>query len=125
DGTPGRLLAYAQLVADGAARSPKPFYYMTTRSGIFRRDVLAFLRERGIPVIGGTRQGLGAIDRLARWAAARAAARPEAGGDGRLAPLLAVGARPPIHEDDAQRVLAAARAARAPRRRGPRLARAH
>ena len=106
-GTPERLLAYAQLVADGAARSPKPFYYMTTRSGIFRRDVLAFLRERGIPVIGGTRQGLGAIDRLARWAAARAAARPEAGGDGRLAPLLAVGARPTIHEYDAKRVLAA------------------
>jgi acyl-CoA synthetase (NDP forming) len=56
-GTPERLMAYARLLADGTAESPKPFYYMTTRSGIFRRDVLAFLRERGIPVIGGTRQG--------------------------------------------------------------------
>src|SRR6185436_12274045 len=66
-GTPERLMAYARLLAKGVADSPKPFYYMTTRSGIFRRDVLAYLRERGIPVIGGTRQGLGAIDRLARW----------------------------------------------------------
>ena len=47
-GTPERLMAYARLLAEGAAESPKPFYYMTTRSGIFRRDVLAFLRERGI-----------------------------------------------------------------------------
>src|SRR5205823_1206809 len=61
-GTPERLMAYARLLADGAAKSPKPFYYMTTRSGIFRRDVLAFLRERGIPMIGVTRQGPGAID---------------------------------------------------------------
>src|SRR5262249_33662160 len=61
-GTPERLMAYARILADGAAKSPKPFYYMTTRSGIFRKDVLAFLREHGIPVVGGTRQGLGAID---------------------------------------------------------------
>src|SRR6267378_5959529 len=66
-GTPDRLLAYARILAAGAAHSPKPFYYMTTRAGIFRKDVLAFLREHGIPVIGGTRQGLGAIDRLAGW----------------------------------------------------------
>jgi acyl-CoA synthetase (NDP forming) len=67
-GTPERLLAYARIFAEAAAKSPKPFYYMTSRSGIFRRDLLAFLRTHGIPLLGGTRQGLGAVDRLARWA---------------------------------------------------------
>ena len=106
-GTPERLLAYARIFADGAARSPKPCFYMTTRSGIFRTDVLRFLREHGIPVIGGTRQGLGAIDRLARWsetpppARTAAAARP-----GGVAALLAAGPRASIHEHDAKRVLA-------------------
>ena len=107
-GTPERLMAYARLLAEGAAESPKPFYYMTTRSGIFRRDVLAFLRERGIAVIGGTRQGLGAIDRLARWTESPGALRPGSGRAGRLARLLAGGPRPTIHEHDAKRVLAEA-----------------
>ena len=108
-GTPERLMAYARILVAGAARSPKPFYYMTTRSGIFRRDVLAFLGEHGIPVIGGTRQGLGAIDRLARWTLAPAPARPAASGrGGRLAHVLAAGRRATIHEHDAKRLLAEA-----------------
>jgi acyl-CoA synthetase (NDP forming) len=107
-GTPERLMAYAKLLAEGAAESSKLFYYMTSRSGIFRRDVLGFLRERGIPLIGGTRQGLGAIDRLARWAEATAPQRADAASAGRLAPLLSGGARPTIHEHDAKRVLAEA-----------------
>ena len=81
---------------------------MTSRAGIFRRDVLAFLRERGIPVIGGTRQGLGAIDRLARWTEPPGTPRPGSGRAGRLASLLAGGARPTIHEHDAKRLLAEA-----------------
>jgi acetate---CoA ligase (ADP-forming) len=106
-GTPERLMAYARVLAEGAARSSKPFYYMTTRSGIFRRDVLAYLREHGIPVIGGTRQGLGAIDRLARWAEAPAPTRAaDSGRPGRLDLLLAAGRRLSIHEHDAKRVLA-------------------
>jgi acyl-CoA synthetase (NDP forming) len=108
-GTPERLLAYARILAEGAARSPKPFYYMTTRSGIFRRDVLAFLREHGIPVIGGTRQGLGAIDRLARWAEPPRPLRPDLPGRaGQIQALVAGRARPTIHEHDAKRALAAA-----------------
>ena len=107
-GTPERLMAYARLLAEGAAESPKPFYYMTSRSGIFRRDVLAFLRARGIPMIGGTRQGLGAIDRLARWTEPPRTPRRGSGRAGRLASLLAGGPRPTIHEHDAKRLLAEA-----------------
>jgi acyl-CoA synthetase (NDP forming) len=107
-GTPERLLAYARILVEGAARSSKPFYYMTTRSGIFRRDVLAFLREHGIPVVGGTRQGLGAIDRLARWSVAPAALPADASRPGRLATMLAAGPRATIHEHDAKRLLAEA-----------------
>ena len=105
-GTPERLLAYARILTEGAARSPKPFYYMTTRSGIFRRDVLAFLRDHGIPLIGGTRQGLGAIDRLARWSEApppRPVATPPSG---RVATALGARPRATIHEHDAKRLLA-------------------
>jgi acyl-CoA synthetase (NDP forming) len=128
-GTPERLLAYVRILADGAARSPKPFYSMTTRSGIFRRDVLAFTREHGIPVIGGTRQGLGAIDRLARWAMdlgvsielggpgpaqtpqtrrARHADRAGFAGASGIETALANTSRRTIHEHDAKRLLAAA-----------------
>jgi len=108
-GTPERLMAYARILAEGAAGSTKPFYYMTTRSGIFRKDVVAFLREHGIPVIGGTRQGLGAIDRLARWTELPAPPRAAGfGGPGRLAPVLAAGRRATVHEHDAKRWLAEA-----------------
>ncbi len=108
-GTPDRLLAYARILAAGAAHSPKPFYYMTTRAGIFRKDVLAFLREHGIPVIGGTRQGLGAIDRLAGWTRTPAPLRAAASRrTARIETLLAGRARSTIHEHDAKRVLAEA-----------------
>src|SRR5437867_4361253 len=65
-GSPARALDYGKTLAEGAQQSAKPFYLMTTRSGVFRRDVAAFLREHGIAVVGGTRAGLGAVDRLAR-----------------------------------------------------------
>jgi acyl-CoA synthetase (NDP forming) len=107
-GAPSRMLEYARMLAAGAKASVKPFYFMTTRSGVFRRDQSEFLREHGIPVIGGTRQGLGAVDRLARWSERLPPARPLAASAGRVAALLAGGARPTIHEGDAKRVLASA-----------------
>lgn len=108
-GRPARLLEYARLLAEAAKNSAKPFYYMTTRSGVFRRDQVAFLREHGIPVIGGTRQGLAAVDRLARWAEPVPPARPAAPAAGlRLASLLAARRRATVHEHDAKRLLAGA-----------------
>ena len=108
-GVPARLLEYARILAEAAKGSAKPFYYMTARSGIFRRDQAALLREHGIPVIGGTRQGLGAVDRLARWAEPSPPPRPPASPAGlRLASLLEGRRRVTVHEHDAKRLLAAA-----------------
>ena len=80
---------------------------MTMRSGVFRRDVVEFMRRQGIAVIGGTRAGLGAVDRLARWSEPLAPVRPARGGGGAIKALQAERARPTIHEHDAKRLLAA------------------
>jgi acyl-CoA synthetase (NDP forming) len=105
-GSPARALDYAKTVAEASQQSVKPFYLMTTRSGVFRRDVTAFLRDHGIAVIGGTRAGLGAVDRLARWSEPLRAPRPSRGGGDAIQAMLAGGGRPTIHEHDAKRLLA-------------------
>ena len=109
-GTPERFMSYAGMLVEGAKGSSKPFYLMGTRPGIFRRDQHELLSAQGIALIGGTRQGLRAIDRLARRAAPLAPLRPPpAAGMPALAALLPGGAaRPSIHEHDAKRLLAAA-----------------
>ncbi|MGH7334557.1 MAG: acetate--CoA ligase family protein [Candidatus Rokuibacteriota bacterium] len=107
-GTPERLLAYARILTEVAMKSPKPFYYMTSRSGIFRRDLLALLRVHGIPLLGGTRQGLGAVDRLARWAEPLPPLTNPPRAMHGIQGALASGQRRTIHEHDAKRLLAAA-----------------
>jgi acyl-CoA synthetase (NDP forming) len=109
-GTPERFMTYARLLVEGAKGATKPFYLMGTRPGIFRRDQHELLSAEGIAMVGGTRQGLRAIDHLARWAAPPAPPRPA---PVRPLPTLAslwaaAGARPTIHEHDAKRLLAAA-----------------
>jgi acetate---CoA ligase (ADP-forming) len=63
---PGTALAYLDLFIQAAERSAKPHYLMTTRPGIMDRTLVAYLREHGIATVSGIREGLGAIDRLAR-----------------------------------------------------------
>jgi acyl-CoA synthetase (NDP forming) len=99
-----RPLAYAEPLAESAQRSAKPHYMMTTRPGMIHREQLRMLASVGVPVICGTRQGLGAIDLMARYAAPRPAQLPSRA---RLAPGLAAGART-INEFDAKQLLAAA-----------------
>src|SRR5207245_4981928 len=106
-GSPARALDYGKTLIEGARQSAKPFYLMTMRSGVFRRDVVALLREHGIAVVGGTRAGLGAVDRLARWSEPLAARRPWGGGGVAIEAMRAGRARPTIHEHDAKRLLAA------------------
>jgi acyl-CoA synthetase (NDP forming) len=106
-GTPERFMTYAGMLVEGAKGSTKPFYLMGTRPGIFRRDQQALLSAQGIALIGGTRQGLRAIDRLARQAAPLAPLRPPPATKGpTLAAMPGGMARRTIHEHDAKRLLA-------------------
>jgi acetate---CoA ligase (ADP-forming) len=63
--------AYYEEFATAAARSRKPHFLLHTRPGVMDRGQVADLRELGIPIVGGLREGLIAIDRLARWAGSR------------------------------------------------------
>ena len=99
-------LVYPQLVADAAERWGKPFYYMSMRAGIFHTGHERRLKQAGVPIIGGTRQGLLAVDRVAAAVIGpppqRKAVPPSTG----LADLLAGGSRATVHEVDAKRLLA-------------------
>jgi acetate---CoA ligase (ADP-forming) len=65
---PGAARTYLELFAAAAERSVKPHYLLSTRPGVMDRALVAYLRAHGIAVIGGIREGLGAVDRLARHA---------------------------------------------------------
>jgi acyl-CoA synthetase (NDP forming) len=66
--TPELVQLYLDSFIEAAARSDKPHYLLHTRPGILDRAVVARLRAHGIAVVGGLREGLSAIDRLARFA---------------------------------------------------------
>jgi acetate---CoA ligase (ADP-forming) len=101
-GRAGREQDYARVVAEASEKSTKPHFFMTMRPGIMHSDQLRILGQAGVPVIGGTRQGLGAIGRLAHWAQPLPKARVHT-----LAPTRALQAAPrTINEFDAKRVLA-------------------
>jgi acyl-CoA synthetase (NDP forming) len=103
---PERLLDEAQLLVDAAAQSDKPHYFMNTRPGVMNLTQVSYLAAHGIPQIGGTRQGLGAIDRVARymaglpplWSPPRSRDKPPTS-------LAENGARRVISEFDAKRLL--------------------
>ena len=63
--------AYLELFERAATGSSKPHFLLHTRPGLMNREQVAHLRKAGIPVVGGIREGLGAIDRLARQATTR------------------------------------------------------
>ena len=108
-GTPQRFMTYAAMLVEGARASTKPFYLMGTRPGIFRRDQHEMLSAHGIALIGGTRQGLRAIDRLARQGVPLAPLRPPPAWTlPTLATIAGGQARRTIHEHDTKRLLAQA-----------------
>jgi acetate---CoA ligase (ADP-forming) len=59
---------YIDLFTRAAMQSRKPHYLLHSRPGVMNQALVAQLRERGIPVVGGLREGLSAIDHLARLA---------------------------------------------------------
>ena len=106
-GHPGRVLENVNMLVESARRSHKPHYLMSSRPGVMNLQQARALRETGLVQIGGTRQGLGAIDRVGRYMMAQKPVRPTANRSGpQLAELLA--ARPPrrtINEHDSKRLL--------------------
>jgi acetate---CoA ligase (ADP-forming) len=68
---PETALNYLKQFARAAAASDKPHYLLHTRAGANDPAHVACLREAGIPIMSGMREGLGAIDKLARWGAWR------------------------------------------------------
>lgn len=110
DDSPMMPTQYTQYLADVAATTDKACYFMNTRPGLFRQEFADSLRAHGIATIGGTRQGLGAIDRLARWGTKLAARRPEPPSTGRVAEFLSRGGcrRSSVNEVDAKILLSEA-----------------
>jgi acyl-CoA synthetase (NDP forming) len=101
-GRPGREEDYARLFAEASGKSTKPHYFMTMRPGVMHGGQLRILAQAGIAVIGGARQGLGAIERLARWGTPLPPPRAS-----RLAPSSELAAaRRTINEFDAKKILA-------------------
>jgi acyl-CoA synthetase (NDP forming) len=66
-GDPNRLLDNVNMLAKAAEMSSKPYYLLASRSGYMNSRQVKALREAGLVQIGGTRQGLGALDRVGRY----------------------------------------------------------
>jgi acyl-CoA synthetase (NDP forming) len=102
-GHPSRVFENVEMLAKAASASEKPYYLMSTRSGVMNRKQIDGMRDAGLVVIGGTRQGLGALDRIGRWSTGlkpvRASAAPPQ-------TRLANQGRRTINEFDAKRLLA-------------------
>jgi acyl-CoA synthetase (NDP forming) len=102
-GHPSRVFENVKMLAKAASASEKPYYLMSTRSGVMNRKQIDGMRDAGLVVIGGTRQGLGALDRIGRWSTGlkpvRASAAPPQ-------TRLANQGRSTINEFDAKRLLA-------------------
>jgi acetate---CoA ligase (ADP-forming) len=106
-GHPGRVLENVTMLTTAARKSQKPYYLLSTRAGVMNRRQVDAMRREGLVVIGGTRQGLAALDRVGRWAKGLQPSRPR-----RAMPSTQVSdefrsGRRMINEFDAKRILAA------------------
>ena len=103
-GSPARVLENVSMLAKAAGASAKPYYLMSSRSGVMNRKQIDAMRQAGLVVIGGTRAGLGALDRIGRWTIGLRPVRQAA------APVRAFDAqmrRRTINEYDAKQILTA------------------
>ena len=111
DGEPmeraGRALEYANMLGEAAARASKPHYLIGMRPGQVVRAQAELLRAHGLALLGGARQGLGALDGLARWSLTQAALRPGRSLVAGLGKLRDLEKRPAVNEFDAMALLQA------------------
>jgi acyl-CoA synthetase (NDP forming) len=108
-GHPGRVLENVKMLAAASEKSSKPYYLMSSRPGLMNLEQVKALRERGLVQIGGTRQGLGALDRVGRYMTKQPPLRsPAVKRRSDLRELLAANEhRRVLNEFDAKRLLAA------------------
>ena len=107
-GRPEQMTGYTKLLAESAAQCDRPHYQLNMRPGVMNTAQVAILRDAGLAMIGGTRQGLGAIDRVARHVLA--VDRPRAAGRREGEDLMTIAGssdRAALHEHDSKRALAA------------------
>ena len=107
-GSPARVFENVDMLAKAAGASDKPHYLLSTRSGVMNRKQIEGMRDAGLVVVGGTRAGLGALDRIGRWSVGLSKVRVSAAAPPkiRLTDELK-GGRRTINEHDAKRLLAA------------------
>jgi acyl-CoA synthetase (NDP forming) len=104
-GHPGRVMENVKMLADGFRKSRKPYYLMSSRPGYMNSLQVKALREAGLVQIGGTRQGLGAVDRVARYV--MGPPQPRKAVPAKQPNLAALAGRRTINEFDAKQLLAA------------------
>jgi acyl-CoA synthetase (NDP forming) len=106
-GHPGRVLENVTMLATAARKSQKPHYLLSTRAGVMNRRQVDAMRQEGLVVIGGTRQGLAALDRMGRWAKGLQPPRPRGATPKAQVSDEFKSGRRMINEFDAKRMLAA------------------
>lgn len=98
-------LARIDIMERARATSAKPYFQLTLRPGLRIAEQTVRLRKLGIPPLFGIRQGLGAIDRLARWQSGLSPARPPHKSDADFSDITIAG-RKSVHEYDSKRLMA-------------------
>lgn len=106
-GHPGRVLENVTMLATAARKSQKPYYLLSTRAGVMNRRQVDAMRQEGLVVIGGTRQGLAALDRMGRWTKGLPPRRTRREKPGAQVAAEFKAGRRMINEFDAKRMLAA------------------
>lgn len=71
DGQPTRPTRYVDALLDIASTSDKPFYLLSSRSGLFRREYADRLAAHGASQLAGVEPALRAIANAAKWRAAQ------------------------------------------------------
>jgi acetate---CoA ligase (ADP-forming) len=106
-GDPKRVLETVKMLAQASQGSKKPYYLMSSRPGVMNSQQVKALGENGLVQISGTRQGLGALDRVGRHMMDRPPLRKSAPGpNAALVELLAAHPnRRAINEFDAKTLL--------------------
>lgn len=109
DAPMGRVETYLERVAllhEAESNSAKPHYQLTVRPTLRIAEQIRQFRALGIPSLFGIAQGLGAIDRLARWVSwQRKARNPEPAVAGAELAEFKFAGRKTVNEYDSKRLM--------------------